>query len=468
MAKAFVPGRSLASAFCLLGLALAQTPAPAAYTFPPDEAAKALAFWAQPGRYTASVPDNFHDVGVWQVRLTVAGSQWISSYNHARHVTAPPTQDAQAVNPQQQVWDQWIQSKVDRDRWEAYQTALAANQKVLGATNLPLPDRWIPATEPPKPTPIPPDLLALAGPPPRFAEAVVPMAHKVTFDDDTLTYMDNAHVSAKYPYFRFAQGVMDEGKALKTLTTDRIHALLDEAGIDHSTAHVMMAVSSLEGGFDSINTYDTGYVSVGFIQFACLGEGGGSLGGMMLEYKQDKPDKFESDFQRFGIDVSPDGKLDVIDPDMGAEYHGPDAARKIIQDKRLIAVFGRAAQVGDDFTVAQLKSAKSMFYPGDNLVTLTIGGSPVTVKVSDVFKSEAGLATIMDRYVNTGGIGQLGAVLQAAADQIHATSIADLAKFEADLVGAMRYRTDFLKNSALTQPAPSPYALNLPTPGGKG
>jgi hypothetical protein len=229
----------------------------------------------------------------------------------------------------------------------------------------------------------------------------------------------------------------------------------------------MMAVSSLEGGFDSINTYDTGYVSVGFIQFACLAEGGGSLGGLMAQYKQEKPDKFEADFQRFGIDITPDGKLDVIDPDTAAEYHGPDAARKIIQDKRLIAVFERAAHVSDDFIAEQIRVAKSMFYPADDRVTLILGGSPMTVKVSDVFKSEAGLATIMDRKVNTGSIGRLGVILSAAADQTHATSVADLTKFEASLIEAMKYRTDFLKNTALTQPDPAPYDLHLPAPGGK-
>jgi hypothetical protein len=437
------------------------------YVFSPDEAAKALAFWSQPGRYAVSTPADYKEKGLWQVRLTVAGSTWILNYNRARHASAPPTQDAQAINPQQQAWDLWIQSKVDRDRWEAYQVALQANTQVLG-TALPALEKTIPATEPVRPTPIPADLLALAGPPPRFAEAVVPMQHKVTFDDDSLTYFDNVKLgNPKYAYYRFSAGVMDEGKALKTMSSDRIHALLAIAGVDFPTAHVLMAVSGLEGGFDSINTYDTGWVSVGFIQFASLREGAGSLGEMMVLYKQDKPDKFEADFQRFGIDVAPDGKLDVIDPDTGAEYHGPDAALKIIQDKRLIAVFQRAGQVSDDFIAEQIKAAKVRFYPADDMVTFNINGSPVTAKVSDIVKSEAGLATLADRKINTGGLGLFSAILSAVADQAHATSVADVAKFEASIVGAMKYRSDFLKDAALTQPAPSPFEITLPSPGGK-
>ncbi len=437
------------------------------YSFASDEMAKALSFWAQPGRYTVSTPDGYRDKGLWQVRLTVIGSTWIWNYNRARKAIVPPTQDATAANPQQQVWDQWIQSKVDRDRWEAYQVALQSNTQILGAT-VPKPDKTIPVSEPPKPTPIPADLLALAGPPPKFAEAVVPMQHRISFDDDTLTYCDKVRLgNPKYAYYRFASGVMDEGKAAKTVPPDRIHSLLGLAGLDDSTWRIMASVSGLEGGFDSINTYDTGFVSAGFIQFACLKEGGGSLGGLMLSYKQDKPDKFESDFQRFGIDIAPDGKFDVVDPDTGAEYHGPDAALKIIEDKRLIAVFQRAGQISDDFIAEQIKAAKSMFYPADDTVTFTLNSTPITAKVTDIIRSEAGLATLMDRKVNTGSLGQFAAILSSVADQTHATSVADVAKFEATIINAMKYRASYLGNPGLGQPDPSPYELHLPFAGGK-
>jgi hypothetical protein len=444
-----------------------QTPAVTLYTFPPDELAKALSFWAQAGRYTVSTPDDFREKGLWQVRLSVAGSTWIWNYNKARRASAPPTQDAQAVNPQQQVWDQWIQSKVDRDRWEAYQVALQANNQVLGMA-LPKADKNIPVSEPPRPAPIPSDLLALAGPPPKFAEAVVPMQHRVSFDDDTLTYFDKVRLgNPKYAYYRFSSGVMDEGKAVKSLPVERVRSLLTLAGLDESTARIMMSVSMLEGGFDSINTYDTGYVSVGFIQFACLREGGGALGGLLAQYKLDKPDKFEADFQRFGIDVSPDGKFDVVDPDTGAEYHGPDAALKVVDDKRLIAVFQRAGQMSDDFVAEQIRAAKTMFYPGDDTVTFTLNSLPVTAKVSDVIKSEAGLATLMDRKVNTGSLGQFGAILSAVADQAHAATLDDIAKFESAIVTVMKYRQNYLVDPTLSQPQPAPFELHLPTPGGK-
>ncbi len=430
--------------------------------FPQEERQKALDFWSQPGRYTVTPPDSVKDRGLWQVRETVAGSTWIFNYNRARRSFAPPTQDAAAQNPQQKAWVDWIQAKVAYDRWNAYQVAEKANLQIL-ALDLPKPDRSIPSSPPPLPGPEPSDLMTLAGSPPKMAEAVVPMQHKVTFDDDTLTYSDNPRLgNPKYPYYRFATGVMDEGKAVRSMPKDHLQTLFQLAGLDDTASHVMAAVSMLEGGFDSINTYDTGFVSAGFIQFACLKEGAGSLGGMLVGYKQDKPDKFEQDFQRFGIDVQPDGRLDVIDPDTGGEYLGPDAALKVIDDKRLIAVFERAGQVSDDYIAAQIKSAKSMFYPSDDAVTVNIGGATTTGKVSDVIKSEAGLATLMDRKVNTGNLSQLSDLLSTVADRIHATSLADLAPYEADIVVAMKYRQNYLADPTLTQPSASPSALDLP------
>ena len=429
--------------------------------YPAADRQRAIDFWSQPGRYTETPPDTVKDRGLWQVRETVAGSTWVFNYNRARKSFAPPTQNSTALNPQQKAWDDWIQAKVAHDRWAAYQVASKANLQVLG-TALPVPDKTIPASEPPLPGPVPSDLEALAGAPPAMAEAVVPMQHKIAFDDDTLTYVDNPRLgNPKYAYYRFAAGVMDEGKAVRDLPPDRIHSLFQLAGLGDTETHVMTAVSMLEGGFDSINTYDTGFVSAGFIQFACLREGAGSLGGMLLIYKQDKPDKFEQDFQRFGIDVQPDGRLDVIDPDTGGEVWGADAAMKIIQDKRLIAVFERAGQVSDDYIAEQIKAAKAMFYPADDPITVTIGGTAVTGKISDVIKSEAGLATLMDRKVNTGNLSQLSDVLSAAADKIHATSLADLVPYEADIVAAMKYRKDFLSDISLTQPPSSPTPLGL-------
>jgi hypothetical protein len=292
----------------------------------------------------------------------------------------------------------------------------------------------------------------------------------VMFDDITLTYVDNIRVSnPRYTYYRFAQGLNSEGVAVKTISPDRMDHLFRLAEVSDSEAKVMRAVSLLEGGFDAVNTYDTGYVSVGFIQFACLKEGGGSLGTFLQDYKTANPDDFNRDLHEYGVDVTPTGLLDVLDLQSGAELTGPDAAMKVIEDGRLIAVFQRAGLKSDSFIAAEIRSAKSQFYPANDLVKVTVGGQTITGKVSDFIKSEAGMATLMDRKVNTGHIDMLNSVAQDVATQANISSISDLASHEAEIIQRMKYRKDYLADDSLSQPTTSRLTRNstLKSRGGK-
>ncbi|AIE84111.1 EF hand domain protein [Fimbriimonas ginsengisoli Gsoil 348] len=401
------------------------------------------------------------------MRLTPEGSTWLWNYNKARKVSAPPTADAQPANDEQKGWEAWVSARIARDRWLAWQQAIRSNQKVLGKP-LPVVDKDTPATEPADPGPIPPTLAALAGNPPAFAAAVVPMQHDIRFDDASLTYQDNFRIwNQRYPYYRYGQGVASGGTAVKSIPSDRLDHLFRLAGISDAEAKVMRSVSMLEGGFDSINTYDTGFVSIGFIQFACLKEGAGSLGGMLLSYRAANPTQYQKDFRDFGLDVTPTGSLAVLDLATGAELHGPDAAKKIIDDKRYIAVFQRAGQRSDPFVAAQIKAAKTMYYPGDDPISVTLEGQTVTGKVSDVIRSEAGMATLMDRKVNTGSIASLGSVLNEVVATVRPKSLAELAKYEYEIIDRMRYRTNYLADSSLSQPTASRVSNGASRGGGR-
>ena len=419
-------------------------PPPPSPQFTSDEKQKILDYWSQPGRYLITTPGDAMEKGLWQVRLTVKGSTWLMAYNKARKVSAPPTQNAQPANDQQRDWEAWVVAKLNRDRWEALQTAQDANEKVLGK-RVPAADKTIPATEPPQPGPMPEALLALAGDPPKFAEATVPMERDVAFEDITLTYQDNVRVSnPRYPFYRFAQGVNSEGVSVKEMPADRLDHLFRLADVSESEARIMRAVSILEGGFDAINTYDTGFVSVGFIQFASLKEGGGSLGEMLLEYKKNNPDDFQRDLRQYGIDITPSGILDVLDLQTGAELFGADANLKVIEDARLIAVFQRAGLKSDSFISAQIRSAKTQFYPANDPVTINLGSQTLSGKVSDFIKSEAGLATLMDRKVNTGHLDILNSVVTDVAKQASISDITDLASHEYEIVQRLKYRKSYL------------------------
>lgn len=437
-------------ALALAGAAHAQTDP----LFADDERKAIMDFWATPGRYSADAPTDAPKKGVWQVRLTPAGSVWL--WNLTKGKKIPPTQVATA-QPQ---WESWIAAKVKHDRWEALRTARAANLEVMGQ-ELPAPDANTPLDEPPLPGPMPADLQTAQGPAPSFAEAIAPLEHKIAFEDLSLTYQDNVRMSPRYAYYRSPSGVQSMGAAVKTMSPTALNGLFRLAGIDEGCARVMRSVSILEGGFDSVNTYDTGYVSVGFIQFASLKEGAGSLGAVLKSFKAADPDKFATDFHRFGVDVDDSGHLVVVDPTSGALAIGADANNRIIEDKRLIAVFGRAGKLSDGFCAAQVRAAKQIYWPSDDRVIVLLHGQPTPIRVGDFICSEAGLATLFDRKVNTGRIDALAEAASKVALAQGIGTVTDLAKYEKPIVAMIRYRKDYLADPDLSQPAEPPMPVKV-------
>jgi hypothetical protein len=398
-------------------------------------------FWTEPGRYVITPSDKY------VVRLTTVGSKWFWDYNHLRgRGKTPPTQIPGATNDEEASWEKWLNARVARDRYLAATAAEALNAKSQHRDpNYP--------TEVAEPSLVDPNLVEKFGMPPIFAANVLPNKVLVRFDDITLNYTDNVDMRPRYAYYRFDNGVNSEGQSIKTIPAGELDGILKDCGYDDSDSKVFKSVSILEGGFDSINTYDTGYVSVGFIQFASLKEGAGSLGRAMINYKNEDPKGFDADFHRFGIDVMPDERLVALDLDTRDEKLGPDANDQIISDKRLIATFQRAGKYRP-FRASQLKSAKQVYWPMNDKVTVTLGSTKVVRPLSDFVHTEAGKAVFLDRKVNTGNIGGTSAALQAIADAAKVEKVEDLAKYEALLIKCMYYRFDPMKTQDLAKPEP--------------
>lgn len=409
------------------------------------EREKILAYWSQPDRYVVTSPDG-QKGGPWQVRQTPEGSLWLWALNQKRGLGKTFAVGV-ARNDEERTWEDWIDAKYAYDKWTASLAASLANM-ALGSTSSDL------GPEPLLPGAMPESLYRLVGDAPTFCLAVQPKQHTVTFHDGLkLSLVDNTNVPNRYAYYRFAEGVRSGGTQVKKLTPGEVDELFTESGLSATAQKVMKAVSLLEGGFDSINTYDTGFVSVGFIQFACLSKGAGSLGSVLLREKTTNPTQFDADFRQFGLDVKEDGTLIALGLIDGQEYVGCDAAKQIIKDKRLIAVFQRAGQKSKAFKIAQLQIAKEQYYPAGEAFTLQLGGATVNVTVADVIRSEAGLATVMDRKVNTGKINPLQAKAQEIVNQYGVKSIDELAQYERDLVGSLRFRKSYLEDETLSQPA---------------
>ena len=428
--------------------------------FSDEERAKITAYWTMPERYKIQPPDSVAKKGLWQVRLTVEGSLWFWKYQSAIGASkAPPTQSPtdQNATPALAAWKHWVDAKLAYDHWQAQDIANRANSTLnaLNGVTAPALPATIPAPLlPALPGPIPADLLAAVGNPPLFANAVVPMQYTVTFaDGEPFVYTDNVRVgSPSFAYYRFPQGVMDGGETLRKMTDAQLDPLFAAAGFTDAEQRVAKAVSRLEGGFDSVNTYDTGYVSIGFIQFITASDGKGSLLEVLRQEKTDQPAQYDRDFHQYGIDVDNNGVLVVVDPVTGAELTGADAVQKTIQDKRLTAIWQRAGRHSAAFRVAQITVAKSHYWPAGDTVTITVNGQTLTGKVSDVVKSEAGLTTLFDRKVNRGTISPFADVLTKVMIARNLTTVADAALYEREIIAACKYRTDFLADPTLSQP----------------
>jgi hypothetical protein len=405
-------------------------------------------FWSANGRYTVAAPRDAETKGPWQVRLSPEGSLWLYNYNSARGIGKGAAVRGQLpAYDVQKSWDGWISQKMSYDRYLAGSAAAEANSRFLGHD---VPNTAAPAQDPGAE---PSSLQSFAGQPPSFAAAVSPTDYIVHFDDSsTVKLSDNPALRPNYPSYRFPQGVMSGGTPVKSLPSSELDSLFNAAGITGTPQKVMKAVSALEGGFDSVNTYDTGYVSVGLIQFACLSKGAGSLGLVMAREKQNDAAAFGRDFHQYGLEVSATGALVALDIDNGFILEGPPAARQIINDKRLIAVFQHAGQKSLAFKVAQLQIAKEQYYPSEDLVSVNVSGQMIHGKVSDFVRSEAGLATLMDRKVNTGRIDPLPSVLAQIGNQCGCRTTDDFAAHEKEVLTALKFRKDYSLDAELSQP----------------
>jgi hypothetical protein len=428
------------------------TPAP---MFTEAERARIVAFWSVPGRYSIGPRANAERDGAFAVRLTPAASLWFRAYSNAlRPGKTPPTATATPTDTRTAQWEIWVAAKVAHDHWAAQQAAARANARpALGTTATPAATTAA-APEPPLPGLIPADLLAAVGNPPPFAATVAPLQHTVMFEDGlSLSYHDHLAISSpRYAYYRFDEGVASEGTPLSRWPQRELAAMLEKSGLTRSESRVIGAVSRLEGGFDAVNTYDTGFVSVGFIQFASLSEGGGSLGPVLRQEKLTRPQDFEIDFRRFGLDVDDASLLVAIDPATGAEVRGPDANRTIIADKRLVAAFQRAGQTSAAFRAAQIQEAKRRFYPADATLAVNVNGQVLTSRVRDVVRSEAGMATLFDRSVNLGNFRLLSDEVARLMRERGLTRLDQVPAFERELIKRLKWRADFLSDTTLSQP----------------
>lgn len=223
------------------------------------------------------------------------------------------------------------------------------------------------------------------------------------------------------------------------------------AGLTPAQANALRFVSTHEGDFDALNTFDVAIVTLGFVQFA---GGNRSFEPFMALLKSRRPAEFRSLFVDFGIDVefnvsggrSENETIVILDPTTSTVVRGLPAERAIRASKKLSAVVARAGR-NTEVQRVQVEAATRQFVlpaitmriqydadvvqelaaPGGAVIATHVGRDARTFRagsrfatlqsagrireshprttstLGDRIRSERGMAVLFDRAVQEGG-----------------------------------------------------------------
>jgi len=177
-------------------------------------------------------------------------------------------------------------------------------------------------------------------------------------------------------------------------------------GLSAGQAAALKQVSTHEGSFDAINTYDRALVSAGFIQFA----GGRGLPRYLALLKARQSAKFRDLIQKNGLDVEFDvarGAIDtartvVLDPGGNRVLRSTAAEAAIRDDKRLttaLVVSGRDR----DVQLTQIEAAvRDYVIPILNATVSWASATRQRAALKDLLRSQKGMAALFDRCIQEG------------------------------------------------------------------
>jgi len=232
----------------------------------------------------------------------------------------------------------------------------------------------------------------------------------------TVSFRDNI----KSAHALFSNGVSYKGTSLVQPVPISV---FESVGLTNSQAVALKFISSHEGNFDAINSYDKAIFSWGFIQFA--GGAGGSLGALLLNIKQNEPRAFQDFFGVFGIDVESVGGKPIVEvavPEKKTSVKDNDAWTYIKDNKQITAAFVRAG-FHPAIIYRQIQQA-ALGYAVPALqkinVNLNIGGQTIAVNpITKIIRSQVGSATLIDLTVNQ-WITKTGNYFKQAIEQVAA------------------------------------------------
>lgn len=217
---------------------------------------------------------------------------------------------------------------------------------------------------------------------------------------------DNLTVSRHMVY---PNGLSFAGQSRMALDLPTIQSV----GITQKQAAALQYVSTHEGGFDAINSFDKAIFSYGFIQFTGAAAVGGSLNRVMASMKANAPTLFNRIFQRVGIDSA--GGQTTVRNEAGATLTGDNAWLYI---QRNVPLYGAFIQAGFEPQLIreQLRMANELYVqPALNFkLDLNVAGIRIVVpRLRDILISEAALTIVIALAINQGNGGMSRIVADA-------------------------------------------------------
>ncbi|MBK8426412.1 MAG: LysM peptidoglycan-binding domain-containing protein [Lewinellaceae bacterium] len=215
------------------------------------------------------------------------------------------------------------------------------------------------------------------------------------------------------PYMLYPQGIMYGGQSQIELDV----ATIQSVGLTAQQAKALQYVSTHEGKFDAINSYDKAIFSYGFIQFTGAAAVGASLNRVMASMKMYAPAAFQRVFQRVGIDSegSVTAPSTTVLSDNGAKLRGDEAWLYI---QRNIRMYGAFVQAGFEPSLVreQLRMANTLYIQTalNFKLDVILGGLRVVIpRLGDILSSEAALTAVFAIAINQ-GVGGMSRIVSSA------------------------------------------------------
>jgi peptidoglycan endopeptidase LytF len=230
----------------------------------------------------------------------------------------------------------------------------------------------------------------------------------------TANMRDNLRASR---FMVYPHGIMYAGQSRMELALSTIESV----GLNAQQAAALQFVSTHEGSFDAINSYDKAIFSYGFIQFAGAAAVGASLNRLLSNMEANAPAAFQNIFKRVGIDTEGTGNQSVVTVlnERGTRLRGDDAWFYIQEN---VPLYGAFIQAGFEPALVreQLRAANDLYVqPALNWkLDVTVGGLRIVVpQLRSVIRSEAALTVVIALAVNQ-GVGGMSKIVAASVGRI--------------------------------------------------